>query len=497
VPAPAELRVEFLPEPNAAVGIAKQIRSSGRAYAVFSTAKLFLERPERHLVRVTSSNPQVLLYQIGDGPISFDQANVERSAFLHVKDEFYREETTQGEPIKGNFSNVARSRSTGVFLGPTNHHGYQPALRRLYDERFSRRMSFPEFQQTEIAVVTDEQAIADWKEQARTTTSYTTIKEAEPVAFKTLFDVEQHFRKTYLPQLVRSGTTLECSGPASRAPLDRYVSGAVRAAWEQERVFPQGLVNALRPYFAEQGLHFFKHRKRVLHVSAIKPLRHAADQTFSDGITAILALVEAQPRIRRPDLAKKLLGPNHDAPEVVARKAQLASDVHYLMQIGHLIEFADGAFELPVNPKGDSPPPPVKASETKPATARPEISAAPAGIVENTTLESSAVQEPVKQDPLQDAPELSVESVETFDDPVESAEAIPETPELVTDSPESIDPLGTPADAGIEVPELESRGMIEAAIPQEESPAATEPEEALAPSEPAQPEPDGPWEPKE
>jgi len=344
------LKIEFLPEPNAAAGIAKQIRSSGRSYPVFGTAKLFLDRPERHLVRITSSDAAVPLFQIGDGPVSFDRAAAERNAFLHAKDEFYVAETVQSEPIKGNFTNVARCRATGTLLGPTNHHGYQPALRKLYEEHFSRQMPFQNFQQYEIDVVSDEQTVADWKEQARTTTTYATVTEAEPVTFKTVFEAEQHFKKTYLPQLVKSGQTLECSGQASRAAADRHVSGAVRAAWEAESRFPQQMVNALRQYFVDAGLTFFKHRKRMLFVCTTKPLRHPEGQVFSDGITAILQTVEASVRLKRPQLAAKILGEVQDTPEATARKAQLASDLHYLVHAGHVIEFSDGTLELPLSP---------------------------------------------------------------------------------------------------------------------------------------------------
>ena len=306
-------------------------------------------------MRLTSAKADVLLFQIGDGPVAFDRAAIERSAFLQAKDEFYTEETVQGEPIKGNFTNVARVRTTGALLGPTNYHAYQPALRKLYEERFSRRMSFPEFQQHEIEIVSDEQTVAAWKEQARNSTTYTTRKEAEPISFKTLFDVEQHFRKSYLPQLVTSAPTLECSGPASRAAVDRHVASAVRDAWEKERAFPQGMVNALRPFFAEAGLHFFKHRKRVLCVGAIKPARHSEGHPFSDGITSILKTVEAQPRIKRPQLAAAIMGEGHESPEAAPRKAQLAADLHYLIHAGHVIEFADGALDLPLSPKGEAP----------------------------------------------------------------------------------------------------------------------------------------------
>ena len=353
-PAPtprAQLRVDFLPEPLAATGIAKQIKSSGRAFGVFQTAKLFLERPERHTVRITSADQNVPLFQIGDGPISFDRAAVERGAFQEVRAEYYSEETVQGEPIKGNYTNVARCRSTGVFLGPTNYHAYQPALRRMFEERFSRRMSYQEFLSQEVEVLNNEQAVADWKEQARSKTTYSTVKEAEPVTFTSLADVEQHFRKTYLPTLVKSGTSLVCSGPASRAGLDRYVSGAVRDAWEAERPFPQQLVNNLRPYFVEAGLHFFKHRKRLLFVCAHKPQRHTAGETFSDGIASILIAIEENGRLKRPALAAKILGAQHDSPDFEPRKAALASDLHYLILAGHVIEFSEGALELPLPPK--------------------------------------------------------------------------------------------------------------------------------------------------
>src|SRR5207302_1575207 len=81
-----------------------------------------------------------------------------------------------------------RARATEALVGTTNYHSRQPALRKLYAERYSRRMPFPEFQQREIEIVSDEQTVADWKEQARTSTTYTTTKEAKPITFKSAFD---------------------------------------------------------------------------------------------------------------------------------------------------------------------------------------------------------------------------------------------------------------------------------------------------------------------
>ena len=388
----AEVRIDFLPEPKGLEGITRQIKAGNRAYPLFGTARLFLEKPERHRVRITSQEPAVPLYQVGDGPVSFDLAAIERSAFRAARAEYYSEEIVQGEPLKGNFSNVARCRTTGTFLGPTNYHAYQPGLRKLYEERFSRRMSFPEFQQHEIEVVNDEQAIADWKEQARTTTTYVTLKEADPVTFKSVADAEAHFRKNYLPQVLKTGVTLETSGPASRASNDRVIGAALRTCWENEKHFPQNVVNLLRPAFHDAGLHYIKHRKRMVFVSSIRPQRAPKGQVFSEGISTILSAIETAGKCTRHDLAVKILGAQHDSEESGPKKSEMASDLHYLIQAGHVIEFHDGTLDLPLVP-GEKPAP-EKPEKPAPSTASAAAPAAPESEIETPAVEASAPAEP-------------------------------------------------------------------------------------------------------
>jgi hypothetical protein len=111
-------------------------------------------------------------------------------------------------------------------------------------------------------------------------------------------------------------------------------------------------VNALRPYFNEAGLHLFKWKRKMLFASGIRPLRHPADQAFSDGISAILTTVGENPGIKRPALATRLLvGIALESPEATAKKEALAADLHYLIQIGYVVEFQNGALELPPTKK--------------------------------------------------------------------------------------------------------------------------------------------------
>ena len=404
---PAQVRLQFLPEPVAAENIAKQIRQSGRAYPLFGTARMFLEKPERHVVRVTSSDAAHPLHQLEDGPVAFDATILERGAFRALWDRFYREEVVETEPPKGNYSSVARSRTTGQILGPTSYHGYQVALRKLYEDRFSRRMSFLEFQREEIELISGEQAVADWKVQASRQIVYHTKDETDPIQFKTLEETEAHFRKVGLATLRKTAVTLSCSGRSSRELPERGLVNAARDAFERELAYPAGMVHGLRSFFDAQGLQVFKHKKRVLYVSAIRPKR-AVVGGFAEGPATLLRVVEATPRITKRDLAIKFLGvadaEQLESPEFAARKNQLAADLYYLIHAGHVIEFADGRLDLPLSPQG-----PDNRGEAEEAGDSDEAGGAGGeSTVAASSIEEGSVAEAIAEDVVLAEPPIAV-----------------------------------------------------------------------------------------
>ena len=143
------------PQEPSLENVIAQIKSGSFAYSLFALARLFLERPERYSVRLHAPDQTAELFQIGDdGPVSTNRHSLEDGAFATAKNDFYKIDVVQTEPIKGNFTNVARCRASGTLLGPTNHHSYQAQLRNLYEQRFSRRMSFADYQR-QIEIVSD------------------------------------------------------------------------------------------------------------------------------------------------------------------------------------------------------------------------------------------------------------------------------------------------------------------------------------------------------
>jgi len=343
---PPEITIRFLPYSLAFDNVVAQIKSGSVAYSVFALARLFLEKPERYEVRLTA-RAESPLYRLGDnGAISLDREFLERNAFRLAQEDFYKIDITQSDPIKGNFSNVARCRLSGTLLGPTNHHNYQPHLRSLYEQRFSRRMSFADYQR-QIEIVNDPALIEQWKEQARTVTTFTSLHDETSSTFASASEAERHFRSNYLPTLVRNVEETTIGGVSSRRVPDRVLNRAIEDAWTHEIRSPSNMMQELGGRFRQAGLNVFRHRRGMLFVSPIRVRAFVHEQAgVSSSVNAILEALTATPGINRKDLSEKLItnGASEDAEQ---RKLALASDLRWLIDEGYVIEFNDGSLDLP------------------------------------------------------------------------------------------------------------------------------------------------------
>ncbi len=356
---PAPVQIDFLPEERAFSKIIQQIKQGHIAYPLFGLARMFLERPERHRIRVRSLDNHTMIHQFGDdGPVSMDPTALERNAFNEKREEYYGTQIVEKEPIKGNFTSVARCTLSGKILGPTNYHAFQPTLRALYDQRFSRRMSFDDYRRA-IEISSDPQLVDQWKEEARKSVTFQTKDQENPAAFDNLSAVEQHFRANYLPGLVRRCLAAELSGDTARHLPDRGIIAAIRKARDRENRFPAQIAGALRHGLNQAGLHVFKHKKRILYISTVRPQLFDANQaSVSTGLSVVLSTIKSYPKISRKQLAEKTLSKligekatDESSAEYQQAKTALATDLIWLAKAGHIIEFADGTLDLPLPPR--------------------------------------------------------------------------------------------------------------------------------------------------
>ena len=335
------IAVRFLPHPPAFESVVAQIKENSVAYSLFALAGLFLEKPTRYDVRLTAP-PEWPLWQLGEnGALSVDREFLDRNAFRFAQPNFYKIDITEAEPIKGNFSNVARCKLSGTLLGPTNHHDYQRRLRNLYEQRFSRRMSFADYQR-QVEIVSDPALVEHWKDEARKITSFTTLREKPPATFSFAVEAERHFRQNHLPGLVRSVSESSVSGVESRHLPDRVLNRLVENEWASETRSPSRMMQELAAQFRQAGLHVFRHRRGMLFVSPVYPRGFVHDETtVSPQVRAILDAIATTPGIGRKELADKV------AEEEERAKLALASDLHWLISEGYVIEFNEGSLDLP------------------------------------------------------------------------------------------------------------------------------------------------------
>src|SRR6266566_4283902 len=343
---PPEITIRFLPYALAFDNVVAQIKSGSVAYSVFALARLFLEKPERYEVRLTAKT-ESSLYQLGEGSsVSLTGEFLERNAFRFACENFYKIDITQSDPIKGNFSNVARCRLSGTLLGPTNHHNYQPQLRSLYEQRFSRRMSFADYQR-QIEIVSDPALIEQWKEQARTVTTFTSLHDEACSTFASAAEAERHFRTNHLPGLLRNVEETTIGGVSSRRVPDRLLNRAIEDAWTHETRSPSNMMQELAGRFRQAGLNVFRHRRGMLFVSPIRarPFVHAQAEV-SLSVNAILGALAAAPGINRKEFFEKLIT-DVASEGADSRKLAFASDLRWLINEGYVIEFNDGSLDIP------------------------------------------------------------------------------------------------------------------------------------------------------
>ena len=386
-----EVLLAFIPDDHGVDSLARQIRMTGRAYPLFEIAQMILAKPERHSITFSvkkkpdGSVVQPLFLCALDDTLWLS----EDAAVRHVLDRhfatFYQPERTQIDPPKGVYTFVAQCSLSGNVLGPPNHHDYQNQLRRLHADRFPR-MPF-EVYKAKVRIVRDEAIVKKWIEDQSWKTEFLCLNLPETLKLGSKEEVEKHFRQAHLSNIIKPVETHRLSGPASRNLRDRELARLLRQCWEEQRRFPIQVATSLSQQFASRGLQFFKVNRTVTHVSVARPSYLDLEATpVSDGVRRIVEFANTHPKCTHKQLlealaptpARTVLPVGDAAPaEPEAPSPELAAvmnDLHWLVQQGHLIEFANGVLEAAKKP-AVRPPKPARTPGQAPAPAADALAA--------------------------------------------------------------------------------------------------------------------------
>jgi hypothetical protein len=295
-----------------------------------------------------------------------------------------------------------------------------------------------------VRIVKDEAVVKKWIEDHSFKTEYICLNVPEARKLASREELNQHFREVHLANLVKSVDSHTLSGLAARQLRSPGLQRALRVISEEQRRFPLQVATILSQQFASHGLQFFKVNRTVTHVSVARPRYLDLDATpASEGIKRIVQFINSTPKCTRRKLLETLaptpapapapapvkppeasgapaepaaVATPPPAPEAAPEQTALASDLHWLIHEGHVIEFANGVLEtakkpLPRPPKPERAPAPAPAAAVAVAAgeAAPPPETPAAGVVESAPAEPPAtVPEPgVMPVPTAAAPETA------------------------------------------------------------------------------------------
>jgi hypothetical protein len=454
-----EVNVALVPDENGVESLARQIKSTGRAYPLFGIAQVVLQKPERYSIRFSikkqqdGSAAQPLFVCALDDTLWLSEDEVVAHVLKNHFATFYQAERTATEPPKGTYTFVGQCGMSGIILGPPNHHDYQNQLRKLHLDRFSR-MPYEAFK-ARVKIVRDEAVVKKWIEDQSWTTEYVCLNVPEPLKLPNMEEVEKHFRAVHKETIVKSVPEHTVSGVSARGMRCQGLARTARSLVEDQRRFPLQIATTLSQRFGSLGLHFFKVNKTVTHVSVARPSFLDLETTpVSDSIKSIIAFINEHPKCTRRKLVETL-APAPAVPVVEARpetptdaaspaetsapapapapsaeptaeQTAIIADLHWLIHQGHVIEFADGRMDTAKKPLPKPPKPQAKPAATPVESPEPasKSSATPEAAVEDAIAPEPG--SPVSH-PQEAAPVAGEEVV--VSDPVETP--IPEQREQV------------------------------------------------------------------
>jgi len=341
---PAEgVRVELVPAREALELIHKEIQQFARVYSLFDIARVILSDRERYRVRFvkTSEKAPPMLACSHDDSVWLTR----EEALAHMwkapwRSEYYDEETIEVDPPKGNFQHVARCGFSGEWLGPTNYHGYQKALRSLHRERFSH-IPFERYA-SRVRTEHGEEAVEAWLETMKVHTRFRPAgSESDEEWMTDRGEVERHFAAHGFDKAFRKVNKAETSGKVPAKHLSPALLESLKSASFHTRKHPAMMIPPVCRMLESLHLPVFK-RSGKLFTGPSRPHPLPDDITLAERPAAIVEWLSQRGRAKLADLWKDLLPEGQDAP----CKLWLA-DLFWLLTQGNVLLMSDDTLILP------------------------------------------------------------------------------------------------------------------------------------------------------
>ncbi len=343
----APLQVRFLPEQNQLLALIRQVSGAKRAYPLIDLARLLMSKEGCCFVKlqVEDGAEDCALYQCKQcRAISLSEQELISHVVSAHFEECFEIEEREGEAPGGAFVCVARCGLSGRYLGPPNHHSYKEMLRQIHTSLYPH-MTEEEYKRR-IEMSHESEDVEKWRAESAMVRVYRP-KETPEGEWLTWSEAYTLMRDTMAPASVQRMRRVSLPEAVAKAVKDPAIKRAIRDEWRREEHFPIQLSFALRAAFRHKHMHIFKEGdgKGVNFVTSIEPKAIEAEHTIP-AIKDMLAFVQENPGCSRQDLLQALRPEaTPESPEVV----ELQKTLHWLVEKGHLVEFFNGTFKVPLS----------------------------------------------------------------------------------------------------------------------------------------------------
>jgi len=336
------LKISFLPERKGLGVVVRRIRSARKAFALPDVASLFLSQPEFYLLKIELENTSSPgLHQCGVcGELFQSSESAVDHIFKRHAEEYFSVEEVVGEPPSGNFPGVAKCGVSGELIAPPNHHTYRERIAELHAAHCPA-MPLPQYE-SRISMLSDEESIEAWKTAQSLRTEYRLKEDPESAAIDRKA-AQSYVAENIAGRVLKSGRRFVLPATAAWKTEDQQILAVLRQALNREQKFPTTLINALRPALRHMHLHLFKVGPKETFVSAVEPAPINPEESVSP-IKEGLQFIKDNPGCKRAELAEAMAGGEHKSEHEIE---EIIKSIHWLVDCGHVTEFADGALALP------------------------------------------------------------------------------------------------------------------------------------------------------
>lgn len=340
------LAVRFIPDQVALATIGKRILSSHQAFPLKHIARLLTDHPDTCRVKIQNESGFIYCCRICGMPAYGEEDMVGHLVCRHLEDLFEAEDVEQPEP-KGNFSCVLRCGYSGELLGPPNYHGTGERIKELLRTRFPALTE--DAYREKLETIFDTAAIDEWRGQSRCRRIYrmrdTGTAAAGPVAAgqegMDRSSAEFLLRRDLASQQIARSRLANCPLPLALESPSRGLRQFVRSAWNREIRRPRDILFSLRGALRARKLRLVRvdnpHGPEFVLSRSLSPMDAAHSV---ESIRRLLEYIARHPGCPR----KELLANIGDVPG--QSPGQLSSQVTWLADKGHIVEFYNGVLAL-------------------------------------------------------------------------------------------------------------------------------------------------------